>query len=297
MDEKYFCRTCKGRRNHKSLFKKRNTGGFDDDLPFHWIEEFEVIECLGCETVSFLKTYGNSEMIEQDENGDFEYYFDKQIFPLYLDSFDSLRYTYYLPANIRQIYEEAVAAFKIEAYILTAGGLRAIIEALCNHLEIKQGNLSNRIDLLYKKSFLTLSESKRLHSIRFLGNDALHEIEAPKKEHLVLLFEIINHLLSNLFINDKIIDGQVETIVDSYIDFIRLIRTSIIKSKIDTETKISEILGRSRRRIPNEKYNEFINMLINDTKTKKIDFLEIIIENNSESVFKIVNKPDDEFPF
>ena len=73
---------------------------------------------------------------------------------------------FYLPENIRGIYVETIAAFKANISILTAGGLRAIIEALCNHLKIKGANLSERIDLLHNKGHLTLSESKRLHSIR-----------------------------------------------------------------------------------------------------------------------------------
>lgn len=193
MKEKYFCRTCKGLRNHKEIHQEKTRGG-DDEGYFQWIRNFSIIQCLGCETVSFLEIYGDTEMIEHNENGELDYYYDKSIYPNFLEKSDELENQYFIPESIRIIYKETISAFKANSYILTAGGLRAIIEAICNHLKIKKGNLADRIDLLHNKGHLTLSESKRLHSIRFLGNDALHEIEKPKKEQLYILLDIINHL-------------------------------------------------------------------------------------------------------
>lgn len=290
MDEKYFCRKCKGLRNHKSLFEKKITGGDVHDY-YRWLEKYIVIECLGCETISFLKIYGDTEMVQRDEEGNPEYQFDEDVFPLYLKKGDELKYQIYLPDKIRGIYSETISSFKSNSYILTAGGLRAIIEALCNHLKIKKDNLSNRIDLLHKKGHLTLSESKRLHSIRFLGNDALHEIEKPKKEHLYLLLEIINHLLSNLFVNDKIIKGKVDTIIDTYEEFMRLIKSKITKELIGKELTLTEIINKAKRLIPKAELPKFEKQLIEDLKGKKIDFIKLKKENATDSVYKILKEP------
>lgn len=122
---------------------------------------------------------------------------------------------------------------------------------------------------------MTNSESKRLHSIRFLGNDALHEIEKPKKEHLYLLFDIINHLLINLFINDKKIKGQIETLVDNYDDFFRLIKNKLTKEMVDEEYSLLEILGKSKRLFPKGKLPEFEKQLVEEIKDKKHSFIKI----------------------
>lgn len=290
MKKKYFCRTCKGLRNHKEIHQEKTRGG-DDVGYFQWIRSFSIIQCLGCETISFLEIYGDTEMIEHNEDGEPDYYFDKSIYPNFLEKSDELENQNFIPESIRIIYQETISAFKTNSYILTAGGLRAIIEAICNHLKIKKGNLADRIDLLHNKGHLTLSESKRLHSIRFLGNDALHEIKKPKKEHLYILLDIINHLLANLFINDKKLKGKMDTIIDRYEDYIKLIQNKIDKNMIGKEYTMKEILGKSIRLIPSKDYQQ-----LEDEFKKEISFGTInyitISKQAGQTVYKVEKEPE-----
>lgn len=289
MEEKYFCRNCKGLRNHKELFEKKLRGGDDNDF-FIWIENYSVIECLGCETISFLKIYGDTDMVDHSDEGRPEYYYEKNIFPYYLEKGDELNHQNHIPENIRTIYNETIIAFKANLSILTAGGLRAIIEALCNHLKIKNDNLSVRIDLLHQKGHLTLSESKRLHSIRFMGNDALHEIVKPNKEHLHLLLEIINHLLANLFINDKIIKGKVETLVDNYDEFFRLIKTKITSEMIGNKFTLLQILDKSKKLLSKENIVEYEKKLCEEILESKLDFIKTEVEDQT-NYYEILKVP------
>lgn len=290
MKEKYFCRNCKGLRNHREVHEVKRRGGDDEDY-FQWIRTYSIIECLGCETISFLEIYGDTEMIAHNEVGELDYFYEKTVYPFYLEKSNELDYQEYIPESIRIIYQETIAAFKADSNILTAGGLRAIIEAICNHLKIKKGNLADRIDLLHNKGHLTLSESKRIHSIRFLGNDALHEIEKPKKEHLYILLDIVNLLLANLFINDKKLKGKMDTIVDKYDDFIKLIRNKVNKDMIGKEFSMTEILGKSKRLIPKEDYKTFEDSFRREIVDGKIDYFSIIKEPD-ESIYKVEKEPD-----
>lgn len=285
MENKYFCRNCKGIRNHQELHKVEKRGGDDEDY-FQWISKFIIIECLGCETISFLKIYGDTDMLTHDEYGYQDYYFENTIYPSYLDQVSELNYQSYIPESIRIIYKETINAYKANAYILTAGGLRAIIEAICNHLKIKKGNLAERIDILHNKGHLTQSESKRLHTIRFLGNDALHEIEKPNKKHLVILFEIVNHLLANLFINDKKLKGKIDTIIDNYEEFYRLIRNKINKESVGKELTLGQLFGKSKRLIPKKNYQGLVEEFVNEVKKGHVEFVTIISEEK-ETIFKI----------
>jgi hypothetical protein len=286
--EKRHCNNCKGKRNHKELFEKKIRG---DDDGFVWIERYLVIECLGCENVSFLKIYGDVTMVDYDYDGNPDYYYDETIFPYFLEKGTELKHQYHLPDSIKIIYKETIAAFKADSYILTAGGLRAIIEAICNNLKIKKDNLEKRIDALHKKGHLTLSESKRLHSIRFLGNDALHEISKPKKEHLYLLLEIINHLLANLFINDEIIKGKVDTIIDKYEDFVVLVQNLINEDLLKKELTLDELLGKSKRLIDKTKFTEFDKSFEKEVTDKKHDFISL----TKDKKYKILKVPEQSF--
>ncbi|ADV48028.1 hypothetical protein Celal_0689 [Cellulophaga algicola DSM 14237] len=289
MKKKYFCRNCKGIRNQSALHKVEKRGG-DDDGYFQWVDKYFIIECNGCETISFLNIYGNTEMTEPNEEGYQDYYDDEFIYPYSLEKSYEIETLSYLPEKIRIIYSETINALKANSYILTAGGLRAIIEALCNYLKIRKDNLEERINLLNEKGHLTVSESKRLHSIRFLGNDALHEIAKPKKEHLYILLDIINHLLVNLFVNDKKIKGQIETQIDSYEDFLRLIKNKINKEMIDKEYSLNQIIDKSKRLFPKGKIAELEVQLIEEINKNNLTFLKIVT-NGDNTNYKVIEVP------
>lgn len=291
MKNGYFCRKCKGVRNHNILFEKKLRG---DEQYIQWIEKFYVVECCGCETISFVKVYGDSEMVYVDDNGKPEYYENTQVYPHYLEKERELDDTayYYLPQKIGTIYAETINAFKIKSYLLAAGGFRAVIEAVCNHLKIKKGNLATRIDTLFDKGYLTKKETKRLHSIRFIGNDSLHELEVPKREQLNIVFEIINHLLENLFIQDQKVNSSLEVIIDTYEEFIKFLRKKITKDCLNKELSIKDILGKSIRTINKKDLQEFEKQLINDIKAGKNDFLSLSKPETDNSIYKITKIPE-----
>ena len=289
---KYFCNNCKGIRNHNTLFEIKRKG--DEEYgAFQWINEYKVIECCGCENISFLNIYGDNSMIRNVGENDYEYYHNEKIYPYYLKKGVELGKLHLVPKGIRNIYVETINSMKIESLILTAGGFRAIIEAICNHLKIKKTNLEERINLLHNKGYLTLSESKRLHSIRFLGNDALHEIEIPKMEQLILLLEIINHLLANLFINDKIIAGKIETIIDDYEEFSKMFQRKITKDMLGNEFFIESLIGKSKRLLSKSNLEKFSLQLLGEIKKNEIKYLKIIDEKNYK--IKVISEPEISF--
>lgn len=295
MDNKHHCRTCKGLRHHITIAEKRTRGAEDYDY-FQWTDDYFIIECKGCETVSFLRVYGNTEMVEYDDEGNIDYVDKTILYPAFIENGREIENFYYLPREINTIYKETLSAFKADAYILTAGGFRAIIEATCNHLKIRKDDLSKRIDLLHGKGFLSLNESKRLHSIRFLGNDALHEMETPKKEQLLILLEIVNHLLENLFIHDKKIADNIDTLIDTYVDFSKLLRNKISKELLGKELTLFEILGKSKRLMKATDLKEFECQLISDIENAKLQFLAIEKKDNA-TIYKVIKAPDFIFDF
>lgn len=285
MQSRYYCRNCRGLRNYQIVCEKKTKG--EDYLQWH--EDYYIIQCLGCETNSFLKVYGNEMMMEYDNEGNGEYVTEDKIYPAYLNSGTEIEQYYHLPEQIRNIYTETISAFKAEAFILTAAGFRAIIEAVCNNLKIKKDNLSKRIDLLSDKGFLTSNESKRLHSIRFMGNDALHEMETPKEEQLVVLLEITNHLLENLFIQDKKLQGTIDTLIDNYDDFLKLLKKCINSENLGKRLTLAAILGKSTRLLKEKEIKNLEEQLLKDIQNNKFDFIEneIVEDKNYYTVKKV----------
>jgi hypothetical protein len=290
MDNKFYCRNCKGQRKYNILFEKKIRGSEDDGF-YQWIDQYMTIECSGCETISFVHIYGDNQMVTSDEEGNYEYYNDITIFPYYLENGTEIKEIHLLPDVIKKVYNETVNAFKAKCYILTAGGFRATIEALCNHLKIRKEDLSVRINLLHEKGFLTKNEAKRLHSIRFLGNDSLHEMEVPKVRQLIVVLEIINHILENLFIHDKKVEENIDVMIDEYDEFLKLLNKLIKPEAVGEVITLNEILGKSKRLFRKEDLKKFEGILINEIK-EGINNLFIIVEENGVVKYRIERVPD-----
>ena len=78
--------------------------------------------------------------------------------------------------------------------------MRAIVEALCQDKNVQGGNLQEKIDNLARQGFLATPQAELLHEERYLGNAALHEIVAPSKLDVQDGFDIIETLLTTIYI-------------------------------------------------------------------------------------------------
>jgi hypothetical protein len=123
---------------------------------------------------------------------------------------------WHVPKNLEQIYKETIDSYNNENLTLSAGGIRAIVEGLCQDNNVKNGTieivkedgtkekikrsgLQGKINGLYEKGKLTKENADILHEHRFLGNKALHELSIPSKMHLKLAIEIIENAFDNLY--------------------------------------------------------------------------------------------------
>ena len=88
-----------------------------------------MVECVGCESISFIVEY-----YDLDHEDTVIHQFVQEIFPYSLENDIQLKELNFVPNVIRNIYEETIETYKIKAFILTAAGLHAIIEAICKHL-------------------------------------------------------------------------------------------------------------------------------------------------------------------
>jgi hypothetical protein len=103
-----------------------------------------------------------------------------------------------LPTHLEQIYREVVETFNGGSLILCAAGLRALLEGICKDISPgHKGNLSKRIDAL--ASLIPSNIVHNLHSFRFLGNGAVHELARPAKRDLALAIEVIEDILNILY--------------------------------------------------------------------------------------------------
>jgi hypothetical protein len=187
-----FCNNCKRETNHVCEAERRR---------FYYDEETHLSEqlgwrfwvCAGCEHSTLEEFYTCDGM--EDEKGkklyDIKYFPERATFHVERKNFNRL------PRKLNAIYREILHAFNSKLVVLCAIGIRALLEGICADKGIGGGNMEDRINGM--ASILPQNIVTNLHSIRFIGNLAAHELEAPTATELRLAIEICEDLLNYLY--------------------------------------------------------------------------------------------------
>lgn len=203
------CNRCNQITNHKIVtdYKKQDIieieveTGVKEQYHSGTTYKYQIVECLGCESVSYVTRDEFRRVLEQDKSGNLIFtdkIFEK-IYPERAGNFIASRKIIGVPVMIFKAYQEVNDCYNNELRILCAGGLRVIVEAICNHFEIKGNTLGDRINGLSNSKLLSTKSAQALHIHKFVGNFALHRLDMPEKEELKAAIEIVEHTLIELF--------------------------------------------------------------------------------------------------
>lgn len=213
------CVKCGGERNHTILSFASTVENEEDEAEheyFHSETIHQIVKCAGCNSITFREVSTNSE--EYDREGHLAETIS--LYPARVLPIIKVRWYRSVPYQIKNIYSETVQAYNNRLYVLCAAGIRAIIEGICTDKEMKskikekgeleglkkplKNNLEAQIDSLADHGWLTIPHASILHEHRFLGNDALHDLESPTLSELQIAIEIIEETLSVVYeIGDK----------------------------------------------------------------------------------------------
>ncbi len=285
---KDYCPICCLPTNHKILFSENKGSESDDD--FHWNHKYQVIQCNGCDNVQFRSVYSDESMF----SGYDEYeksYEEIKYYPLSINGHSTIDNYYHIPYKIRLVYLETLEAIKSNCYLLSGVGLRAIIEAIALEQNITGQNLEVKIQNLLRNKLITEKDANRLHSIRFLGNDSVHEMEVPKESKIRIALSIAEQLISNLYLIDIEANQHLDTIIANYEDFKNMFLRKFYREVSGQEKSIKEIFGKDFRRIEPSYISNFTQQIIDEINNATITTLTVgtvktsSIENTSVQHF------------
>ena len=237
------CSSCDRDTKHGILFSAEET-----EYEYRIDLSYQVVQCCGCETKSFRKVLAYIEDAYQTESDGWEVPRDIHSFPAILKGHRTVPDIARAPRTVRSIYTESLAAIKNQSFTLAGIGLRATIEAICNERTVKGSNLEIRIDKLAKAGFVSQADVDRLHAIRFMGNDAAHEIQAADLDGLLIALKIIEHLIVSIYILDRDADGVLETLIKTYELFVKHLLEKLTPLAVAIELPLLTILGKDSRR-------------------------------------------------
>ncbi|MDX1912599.1 MAG: DUF4145 domain-containing protein [Saprospiraceae bacterium] len=200
LPNKYVCLECMGLRHHY-LSSPVVRSEFDEDEKF--VKDKFFIACCGCDTIS------NVEELREDNTNDLVSW---EIFPPREESIIKLKKLKNTDDKIVKHYKRTIKHFnEPEGEVDCAANLRMLIEGICSFLKIEKGviqkngkvinssTLEGKILGLAQKGYLIERIAETLHQLRFLGNEALHELEPPPREELHLGIRIIENVIDSLF--------------------------------------------------------------------------------------------------
>jgi len=214
---KVFCLECNHTNKHRvvtSLDGKGEEWCPSEGWGVGWTDGYQVIQCEGCETVSFrhLHWFSEDHHPEYGQDGYLERLYPKR----HANSLKG-RNLFNVPFGLRRLYVEVIECYNNDSLILCAAGLRAIVDGLCADQGVVNGpvkvfskdgssssdkrknTLEGKIAGMQEKGLLTATSAKALHEHRFLGNDALHDLARPDQDDLKLAIEIVEHTLDQLY--------------------------------------------------------------------------------------------------
>lgn len=195
-EKRIFCNNCRTFTNHKLVASHQirepaqeyGTASWDGYLFLFWM-------CAGCEWGSLEELLTDVERVDAQGN---KYFYHLDFYPERRESNRFIRVFAEIPPRLDKIYRESIEAFNSNLHILCAIGLRGLLEGICDDQKIAGANIYQKINGLSKLG-LGKNLIDSLHSFRFIGNEAIHELTTPDKDDLGLALDVIEDLLNFLY--------------------------------------------------------------------------------------------------
>ncbi|MEL4395377.1 DUF4145 domain-containing protein [Shewanella algae] len=266
------CRACKRSTKHQILGKRSKV-----TPPEYYHEEsiYYLLECNGCTSVSYRTEHHDYESYRQYGPDEYEHDISVEVFPHHIKDHNPIDTFWDVPTIVDSIYKESLLAIQEGAFTLAGLGLRATIEAICNDKDVKGKNLQVRINAMNRSGMISKSDAERLHAIRFMGNDAAHEIKKAKEKSVLIALKIIEHILLSVYVFETEVNKHLETPLSSIDDTLPILESNLSKLEENSTFTLTKWLGSSRRRVL-EKIEEIETDLIAKIEAGELGGVETI---------------------
>ena len=194
---KVFCGLCQRETNHLVLCKRQISSSSEDD--YRWSEDHYFCRCAGCDHYCYAIA---SETEDDWLHGDYEPSW--KTYPKRAGELKPIDRTFDLPRKVRILYREIIDAVNVRLSILAAIGLRALVEAICKERGVSGNSLVELIDGLATNGVLSGEQAKILHSHRFMGNVAAHELQQAHWNEIEAALDIAESMIKAIYILPKL---------------------------------------------------------------------------------------------
>jgi hypothetical protein len=212
-----YCNECAKEINHRIVKSiKREWNDSSDGYPIDGYDDYQIVQCVGCNKYTFRVDGYFSEYAEHYPDGSGSDGTYEKLYPESTKYCHVLKKFEHLPYNLKSVYEEAVTSFNHHQNILCSVGIRSILDGICVDKNVTKGwveiaskdetnkkrlsyKLDGKINGLKEAEIINKSQMQALNELRFIGNKAIHELEIPSRNDLQTAFEIVEHMLMEIY--------------------------------------------------------------------------------------------------
>lgn len=203
--KRIYCNNCKGETKHdiKASHDQSYQEEYEDHgqkfLGYYEETEYRFLVCRGCDTATLEEKWTAAGM--RDQNGDDIYVYSYHPKRKNLGVREAKRF-HHVDSKLNETYKEIIIAFQQGAGIVTAMGVRALLEGICVIEGIdddKAWGLAKKIDHLNDRSNIPTIIIEGLKGIKFVGDDAAHRLNTPDKYNLSLSIDLLESLMTHMY--------------------------------------------------------------------------------------------------
>jgi len=182
--DRLHCNECAQVTKHKIRGACRQTGDPDDGPS--WRIVFEILECLGCDDVTFRRTFACPEIDDLEEVRCYPPRASRKL-PIWLDAVDD--------TEIQDLFREVYAALHADSRRLATMGCRAILDRALQNQVGDAGTFQNMLDELDRQRLVSRPDLETLRAVFDAGSAAAHRGHSPSIEDLDIVVSTVEHVV------------------------------------------------------------------------------------------------------
>ena len=201
--KKIFCNTCKYETKHD--IKSNHERSYYEEVDkyhgqiYYEIFKYNFLICRGCDTATLEEAWRNTGMYDHDGNEIFGYEYSPP--RRNLDARRAKTFEY-IDKKLNETYIEIITCHQAGLGIVTAMGIRALLEGVC----VIEG-VDDKKHWALKDKIIQLQNSKKipekiidgLNRIKFIGDDAAHRLIPTDSISINLSIDLLEALLTYLY--------------------------------------------------------------------------------------------------
>lgn len=187
---KHHCNACARITKHKILLEReaRDSEEIEDYGPIFWVDTYEVLECLGCETVC-MKHTNYFEPTDEISVSSYPPRVTRRK-PLWFHQ---------LPAPINALLQQVYQALDANGRSLALMGARAILDMVMVETSGDQGSFPAKLDALEQSGAIGSKNKEILRIALDAGSAAAHRGYQPSTDDVNAVMDIVENLLQSVY--------------------------------------------------------------------------------------------------